>query len=500
MMAFSDYPVPKEWPTFLPHNLLLQYLNDYSAHYGLEEHIRFNHRVYRIKPQTTDGEHNGRWEVIYRKTNKQASRSTSPYPRSGSIDSAYDLDADKTGIRFSNFSDDSPEEKSPVPGPKRYKREVFDAVMVCTGHHWKERMPDFPGVELFKGTIIHSKKYKVPYPFKDQRVLVVGVGASGLDISSELAHHSKSVYLSSRSGNWITPKTTLFGLPTDHLSTRATNSVPKTVINFAMQSLIQLHHGDLDQLKPKHTFTESTPVIGSQVFEHIDSGKIIVKPNIEKFDSNKVYFIDGTNHEIDAVIFCTGYTVENPFVDQQILGQEEKSNRMKLYKHVFPVTCRNLAFVGFVQPNGSILPVAEMQCRWVTRVFKGVAELPSMKEMRDQNDLDWQEHLKRFVPRDRMAIAVDTIEYMDMLASIISVKPDLWRLWQRDWKLAAYVTFGPCVSAQYRLYGPGKWAGARDVVCFACADLDLRDIVDRQKKIGDMDEPPVEAPPIPIKQ
>jgi cation diffusion facilitator CzcD-associated flavoprotein CzcO len=33
---------------------------------------------------------------------------------------------------------------------------VFDAVMICTGHHAEKNMPSFPGLSNFKGKVLHS--------------------------------------------------------------------------------------------------------------------------------------------------------------------------------------------------------------------------------------------------------------------------------------------------------------------------------------------------------
>ena len=57
--------------------------------------------------------------------------------------------------------------------------EVFDGVMVCSGHHWKKRFPTFPGMDVFKGRQMHSHSYKDFKGFEDLKVVVVGVGNSG---------------------------------------------------------------------------------------------------------------------------------------------------------------------------------------------------------------------------------------------------------------------------------------------------------------------------------
>ena len=53
---------------------------------------------------------------------------------------------------------------------------------------------------------------------------------------------------------------------------------------------------------------------------------------------------------------------------------------------------------------------------------------------------------------------------MDELAQEIGVKPDLMTLFKSDPALAARCLFGPCIPAQYRLQGPGKWAGAKEAI------------------------------------
>lgn len=266
-------------------------------------------------------------------------------------------------------------------------------------------------------------------------------------------------------------------MPTDHLSTRAVHSIPKFLLNYALESLISFHHGDMERynLKPKHRFLESNPVIGTSILQHIDTGRVIVKNNVKRFSENAVEFEDGSMEEIDVVIQATGFVISNPFIDDEIMGKEN-SNRVRLYKHVFPTKHSNLAFIGLVKPNGSLLPVAELQARWASRVFSGKAHLPSLGEMRDQADIDWQHHQKQYIDRPRTAIAVDQVEYMDLIADQIGVRPDLWRVFQQPskWGLGLRLAFGPCISAQYRLYGPGKWDRAEDVIAIACAGVDIK--------------------------
>lgn len=48
MMAFSDYPPPEDFPNFMHHSLVLDYIRSYARHFGLEKHIRLNTEVKRV--------------------------------------------------------------------------------------------------------------------------------------------------------------------------------------------------------------------------------------------------------------------------------------------------------------------------------------------------------------------------------------------------------------------------------------------------------------------
>lgn len=70
----------------------------------------------------------------------------------------------------------------------------------------------------------------------------------------------------------------------------------------------------------------------------------------------------------------------------------------------------------------------------------------------------------RYVTSQRHTIQVDYIDYMDEIANLVGVRPGYLKLLLTDPKLGLSVTFGACTPYQYRLRGPGKWAGARQAI------------------------------------
>lgn len=128
-------------------------------------------------------------------------------------------------------------------------------------------------------------------------------------------------------------------------------------------------------LAPRALFVSSRALsqhatINDDLPNRIISGRVRVKPNVREFTETSAIFEDGTREDIDAVVFATGYSFSFPFLEECVKVVE---NQVSLYKYVFPVDLEKptLAFIGFIQPLGAIMPISELQCRWATRVFKG---------------------------------------------------------------------------------------------------------------------------------
>ena len=72
-------------------------------------------------------------------------------------------------------------------------------------------------------------------------------------------------------------------------------------------------------------------------------------------------FTDGTRVHADVVIYCTGYRITFPFLDDGLIAAPD--NRIELFRRVFSPRHPSLAFVGLLQPIGAIMPLAEAQGR-----------------------------------------------------------------------------------------------------------------------------------------
>ncbi|MGH0171711.1 UNVERIFIED_CONTAM: hypothetical protein FKN15_010222 [Acipenser sinensis] len=96
--------------------------------------------------------------------------------------------------------------------------------------------------------------------------------------------------------------------------------------------------------------------------------------------------------------------------------------------------------------------------------FPELQKLPPEKTMLKDIENKKKAMAKRYVLSQRHTIQVDYIPYMDELAAQLGVRPRLGWLLFRDPRLGLQLLLGPCTPYQYRLCGPGQWAGARRAI------------------------------------
>ena len=76
-------------------------------------------------------------------------------------------------------------------------------------------------------------------------------------------------------------------------------------------------------------------------------------------------------------MYCTGYKISFPFFDDDLLAAPD--NHIELFHRVFHPDFANLAFIGLLQPLGSLMPLAEAQGEWVSDYLCGRYALPARR-------------------------------------------------------------------------------------------------------------------------
>jgi dimethylaniline monooxygenase (N-oxide forming) len=362
VMAFKTLPMPEHYPDYPDHFQMAAYFDEYVDHFGLREKIHFRTEVLRAEP--VDGE----WEVT---------------------------DADADGQEETN----------------RYR-----AVLVANGHHWDPRWPEpaFPGADEYSGEQLHAHHYREPDVLPGKRVLVLGLGNSAVDIAVESSRIADKTFLAMRRGAYVLPKY-IAGKPIDETSNPLISMLPLPVQRFFVNRALGIASAaDMTAYglpKPDHKLFEAHPTVSSELLPRLGHGDIEVKPNIDRFSGGRtVRFVDGSEEEIDLVVYCTGYKMTFPFFDPEVFAAPD--NRLPLFRRVASVERPGLYFIGFIQPLGPIMPLAEAQAEWVADLLGGRASLPAAAEMRREIASEEGKMRKRFVASKRHTVEVDFHPYL----------------------------------------------------------------------------------------
>ncbi|XP_054708731.1 flavin-containing monooxygenase 5-like [Uloborus diversus] len=423
MSAFSDFPPPKEFPNYMHNRMMCKYFHMYAEKFDLLDNIRYYQEVIKVV-QAPDYDATGRLVVTAQNTNDKS-----------------------TTV------------------------ETFDGVMVCTGHHGYPHVPKFKGQEDFKGKIVHTHSIRVPDAFKDQKVLIIGVGNSGLDASVDISNVAKQVYLSTRRGTWIMFRLGKYGLPADtQFLTRFFDFVKdicgwNIANSYIERYLDSKFNHEIYNLKPKHRYNAQHLAINDHLPNKILAGTVIVKGDVDHFTEKGVIFKGEENvTKIDSIVLATGYKIKYPFLSDKIL--DTTNNKADLYKFVFPPGLKHssLAIIGLIQPFGSLFPIFEIQSRWYAQLLNGKVKFPSPDLVLADVQKKKKELAERYVGTPRHTVQVDYIAYMDEIASQFGARPNLKKMALTDPLLFYHCFMGPCTPYQYRLEGPHAWPEARRTI------------------------------------
>ncbi|MCA9519731.1 MAG: hypothetical protein KC609_02105, partial [Myxococcales bacterium] len=273
-----------------------------------------------------------------------------------------------------------------------------------------KRYPRFEG--HFAGEVLHAHDYRVPEPFVDKRVVVVGIGNSAVDIACELSRVCRKTWLSTRRSAYILPKY-IFGRPTDHVISPVASFLPLGVSRLLAHGLLAVTTGDQRRYgvpRPEHKLFQEHPTMSPELLARVGHGDVTIEPDVERLEEGAVRFVDGSRVEADVLIVATGYNIEFPFLDPALVPVQE--NRVELFLNVVPPKRRGLYFIGLVQPLGPIMPLAEAQCEWVSDLVVGRAALPSEAAMRRQIERYQRGMRERYIASSRHTIQVDFYPYL----------------------------------------------------------------------------------------
>lgn len=195
-------------------------------------------------------------------------------------------------------------------------KEVFDHVIVASGHFSSPNVPEYPGFETFNGRIVHAHDFRDAREYAGKDVLLVGASYSAEDIGSQCwKYGAKSVTTSYRSAPMG------FDWPAN--------------------------------------------------WEE--------KPALVSVDGKTATFLDGSTKDFDAIILCTGYKHYFPFLPDDLrLKTKNRLATADLYKGVAYVHNPALFYLG-MQDQWFTFNMFDAQAWYVRDVIMGRIEMPTDK-------------------------------------------------------------------------------------------------------------------------
>jgi hypothetical protein len=205
----------------------------------------------------------------------------------------------------------------------------------------------------------------------------------------------------------------MFGIPSDCLTNTPLAWSPLWVQRLGMQLLVWLARGSQRRYGvpvPKHPILAEHPTISSDLLHYVGHGRVKIKPNIERIEGKTVIFTDGSRVEADSIIYATGYNLCFPFFAEDFIKVEH--NRFPLYQMMVHPEHPNLYFIGFVQPLGAVMPLAEWQSKWAAALIRGECRLPDAATMQRAIAERQRKMARRYYQSDRHTIQVDFKPYV----------------------------------------------------------------------------------------
>ena len=229
-------------------------------------------------------------------------------------------------------------------------------LIMATGMSAVPNVPEFPGMDSFKGDIHHSSKHPGGDAYKGKKAVVVGSNNSAHDICADLWENGADVTMVQRSSTHIARSETLMDLAlgglyseeavangmTTHKADMVFASLPYRILPDLQKPVyaeMKERDKDLYDRLEKAGFDLDFGVDGSGLFvkylrrgsgyyidvgasELIADGKIkLHHGQVERITETGVKFEDGTELEADLVVLATGYSSMNGWA-AQLISQE----------------------------------------------------------------------------------------------------------------------------------------------------------------------------------
>lgn len=212
---------------------------------------------------------------------------------------------------------------------------------MCQGYydHEKPYLPDWPGMDRYKGQLVHAQLWDPATDYSGKKVLVIGSGATAATVIPEFAKSAAEVTMLQRSPtyfycdenrNELADRLRLIGIDDETIHrvvradlmyhqyelTKLAESDPDTLFEH-LKAQIRSYVGDDFEFEP-HFTPKYRPwqqrlafCPGADIFKAAVEGKLkVVTDTIETFTENGVMTTSGEEIEADIIVAATGFNLK----------------------------------------------------------------------------------------------------------------------------------------------------------------------------------------------
>ncbi|MER7448924.1 NAD(P)/FAD-dependent oxidoreductase [Nocardia beijingensis] len=312
-----------------------------------------------------------------------------------------------------------------------------DVLISAVGQLSRPALPNIPGVESFRGTAFHSAEWDHDADLTGKRVAVIGTGASAVQFVPAIAPSVEHLTLFQRSAAWIMPKPDVEYkawhhrafrlLPVTRLTERfafwlfceflALGIVDVPVIRKLVTG-IGLRHLKRQVPDPRlrAELTPDYPAGCKRALFSNDYLPALTRPNvtvettaITEITPKGVRTADGVLHEVDAIVYGTGFKGTEFLWPMRISGRggrklaDEWSQGARAYQGITVPGYPNLFLVYGPNTNlgvGSIVYMIESQARYIRQAVQRIAERPGhVLEVRPDVEAGFDRRLQQRLDR-----------------------------------------------------------------------------------------------------
>ncbi len=241
--------------------------------------------------------------------------------------------------------------------------QYLSKTLICaTGPITEPQTPLLEGLETFTGEMFHSAKWNHNYDLTGKRIAVIGTGASAIQFVPQIQPLAKELYVFQRTAPWVLPKpdftlndwgkSIIAKYPTIQQSWRNTVAMSLNAINFGLRNpvvlkplnvigkqLLKLQIKDpvlRKAVTPAFTIGCKRILFANNYYPALQAANMhLIAHGLVKVEGNTVIAANGERHEVDVIIWGTGFEVSHPPIGKKI--SNVKGERLSdLWKNTSP--------------------------------------------------------------------------------------------------------------------------------------------------------------------